>query len=902
MKQLRKFRPNYLLAATFTASLLLTLTWKSSSQHKLTQEIYSPLTGLTDTIPVPGKDTTLKTVIVPADTSLLPGIDSLPAASDTFTLKISKDTLDAPVKYEAEDSAVVLVKEKKIILYGKTKTEYKEIVLTAPTVELDQNKNMLTAMRSKDSLGNIIDVARFQEGDQAFTSDTIFYNFKTQKGLSKNTITQQGEFFVHGKDVKKVSNDITFVKEGLFTTCNLDEPHFAFRANKMKVITDKVAVSGPAHPEFEGVPVPIYIPFGFYPLSKGRHSGFLPPQYTNNAEYGLGLEGLGYYKVLSAYWDVRVQGNIYSYGGWSANIQPQYRKRYRYSGSFNISVQSTKLNFKGDPDFSKTKSFFVSWGHSVDSRARPGTTFSANVNAGSTKYNQYVPNDPRRNFQNQLGSSISYSKTWKDKPYNLTLAANHSQNNATRLINMSLPNAGFTMSTIYPFERKEIIGSKKWYENLGIGYNGNFRNQFSFYDTAFNFKDLIDTLQWGAQHSFPISLSLPPILGGAIILSPGVSYSQVWIAQKFDRTWNPALQKVDTNITKGIFMDQQVSFSLGLNTALFGTYQFKNERAIRHVIRPSISFNYAPTLSKKYYDSLQYNVNGDKILYSKLQGGLYSGFGNVTNGGIGFGIDNNLEMKYRSKKDTTDEFKKLRLIENFGFRGGYNFLAPDRKLSHISLYLSNNLFGKINLNASANMSPYLRNRFGQDSAVYIWKGPGGFKPGRITGGSLSLSTSFQSKPKDQEKEEQRQKQLEQQLATPELIADQQRLLDYMRQNPAEFVNFNIPWQVNLSLSVNFHERLKPDYSGFETEFNSNLNFSGSFNLTPKWNFNSSGYYDFDTKKLQTFQLGISRDMHCWQMSINVAFGLYRFYNISISPKASILQDLRINRTKYFTDF
>jgi hypothetical protein len=310
------------------------------------------------------------------------------------------------------------------------------------------------------------------------------------------------------------------------------------------------------------------------------------------------------------------------------------------------------------------------------------------------------------------------------------------------------------MSNIYPLQRKEIAGSKRWYENLGIGYNGSFRNQVSFYDTAFKFKDLIDTLQWGAQHNFPLSVSLPPILGGAIILSPGVSYSQVWIAQKFRREWNPTLQKVDTTIKKGFFIDQQVGFSLSMNTALYGTYQFKNERAIRHVIRPSIGFNYAPSLSRKYYDSVQINTNGDKFSYSQLQvqGNLYTGYGNITTGGISFGIDNNLEMKYRSKKDTTGELKKLRLIEGFGFRGSYNFLAPDRKLSHIGLYLSNNLFGKISLNASADLSPYLRNKFGQDSIVYIWKGHGGFKPGRITSASLSMSTSFQSKPKDPQKE------------------------------------------------------------------------------------------------------------------------------------------------------
>ena len=391
---------------------------------------------------------------------------------DTFSLKVSKDSLDAPMMYEAADSAVVMVQDKKIILYGKTKTTYKDVLLTAPKVELDQQTQIVTAYNQKDSTGAILENAKFRDGSSEFTSDTIRYNFKSQIGLTKNTYTQEGEIIVHGESAKKVDESTTFIKRARFTTCNLDDPHFAFLTNKMKVINKKLAISGPAHPEFEGVPVPIYLPFGFYPLSQGRHSGIIKPEFTSNEEYGLGLEGLGYYKVLSPYWDVKVYGNIYSYGAWSAHVNPTYRKRYRYSGQFNMSIQKTKRNFEGDPDFFKNTSYFVTWSHSVDSRARPGTNFSASVNAGSTKYNTYVPNNAQVNFQNQLGSSIAYSKTWAGKPYNLTLSANHNQNNRTHLINMSLPDATFSVSTLYPFQSKNFAGTPKWYQKLGIGYTG----------------------------------------------------------------------------------------------------------------------------------------------------------------------------------------------------------------------------------------------------------------------------------------------------------------------------------------------------------------------------------------------------------------------------------------------
>ncbi|HEV7783125.1 MAG TPA: putative LPS assembly protein LptD, partial [Chitinophagaceae bacterium] len=643
--------------------MLCTLTWKTAAAGIPGHDFRSPLTPeQRDTIRpgfkkalesrlLPGKDTVRPVIkdtltndrISISDTIKLPGKDSvIKASTDTFSLKLSKDSLDAPLKYAAEDSAVVLIQAKKIILYGKTKTEYKDITLTAPEVEVDQQTQIVTAVNRKDSTGEVTETAHFKSGDSEFTSDTIRYNFKTQVGVTKNTYTQQGEFMVIGAIAKKVNENTTFIKEARFSTCLLDDPHFDIKTNKMKVINQKLAVSGPAHLEFEGVPIPIYLPFGFYPLSQGRHSGLLPPQFTTNEQFGLGLEGLGYYKVLSEFWDAKIYGNIYSYGGWSANLNPTYRKRYRYSGVFNLSMQATKQNFKGDPDFIKNKSFFVTWSHSVDGKARPGTTFFANVSAGSTKFNQLVPNSPQRNFQNQLGSSITYSKNWIGKPYSLTMSANHNQNNSTRLINISLPDASFTVNTLYPFQRNATkqVGAIRWYEKLGVGYNGNFRNQVSFYDTAFKLRNLIDTLQWGAQHSFPISMSLPPILNGAFIVSPNVSYSQVWIAQKFRRTWNPVTQKVDTAVTKGFFTDHQMSFSLGVNTAIYGTYQFRHSRivAIRHTIRPSLSFNYKPDLSKSHFYSEQIDVTGYKMRFSEFEGALYSGFGEGRTGGIGFSV------------------------------------------------------------------------------------------------------------------------------------------------------------------------------------------------------------------------------------------------------------------------
>jgi len=889
---LRKFNLKRGFFTLLILAMFCSLTWQSNAIGISSSRIYSTLTS----------DTTKPDTLKPAsDTTIR---DTLPAQRiDTFDIRISKDTLDAPVNYEAEDSAVVLAKEKKIILYGKTKTTYKDVTLTAPKVELDQKTGIVTAFNDTDSLGQVLTRARFSQGDNQFESDTIVFNFKSQKGLTRNTFTRQDEMYVHGETIKKVNASTLFVSRGQFTTCNLDHPHFAFRANKMKVVNNKVAVTGPVHPEFEGVPVPIYLPFGYYPLSRGRHSGMLAPQFSNNDQFGLGLEGLGYYKVINDNVDVTLRGNIYSYGGWSANLTPTYRRRYKYNGALNINLQQTKLNFKGDPDYQKTKTFFVTWNHTVDQRARPGTSFSANVNAGSTKHNRLIPNNSFRNFQNQLTSSIAYSKTWKNSPFNLTLSANHNQNNNTRLVNVTLPDAGFTMNTIYPFQRKEAIGAKKWYEQIGVGYNGSFRNQAAFYDTALTVRHLLDTLQAGAAHRLPIAVALPSL--GPIIVAPFFSYEEQWMMRKTYLNWNDNANKIDTTSERGFYTDRRMSFGVSMNTNLYGTLQFRNSRlmAIRHVARPRFGFSYSPNLSAKHFDRVQINQAGDIREYSTLMGNMYSGYGNNRFGGIDFGIDNNLEMKLRSKKDTgAAAIRKVRLIDGFGISSNYNFLADSLQLGDFTMDFRSTLFDKINLSARANLTPYQQNAEGRTINRFYWQ-DGHFKPGRFTSGGISLSTQFKSKPRDPNKAQETPNVNQNQISDPSLLGDQQRLMDYMRRNPAEFVDFNIPWDVGLDFSLNFSSVLRPDFSGYDTRVNANMSFRSSFSLTPKWNFTTNGYYNFDSKEITSLNMSINRDMHCWQMSIGVTpIGLYRYFNITISPKSSILQDLRVNRTRTFTNF
>lgn len=910
MMQLHKFNLKkfcyFLIATAFSIAIT-----RNCEAHNISAfEIYSTLT--TDTIPkikkdslsvLPNSNLTQLNDTIPAGDSLKQlQNDTVIQTVDTFHLKLSKDTLDAPVDYQASDSGVLLVKEKKFLLYGSTKTTYRDIVLTAPMVELDQQTNILTAIASKDSLGTMITRAEFTQGTEGFQSDTIRYNFKTKRGLTTNTFTKQSEMFVNAPYIKKVNDSVAFAKRVTMTTCDLDVPHFGFVANKAEFVTNKVAVTGPVHPEFEGVPIPIYLPFGIFPLKSGRHSGLLQPTFTVNEQFGLGLEGLGYYHVLNDYTDIKFLANIYSYGGWTASIIPTYRKLYHYNGALNLSIQHTKIAFKGDPDYSLTKGFQISWSHSIDPKVHRGMNFSANVQAGSTKFNQYVVNNPMKNFQNQMSSSIAFSKSWQGR-YNLTLSANHNQNNYTHLINVILPDAGFTVSTLYPFQRKDGVGTQKWWEKIGVGYSTVVRNQVSFYDldtVDHSLKHILDTLQWGARHSFPISMSLPPL--GPLIVSPFISYEETWLTHRIQRTWDGVNKKVDTiSNVKGLFIDRQMSYGIGFNTSIYGLFSFKKGKVqIRHVIRPTFNMNYKPNLSRRFYDVIQIDSLGHRQPLPQVAGNnnLFSGYGYGRFGGITFGVDNNLEMKKRGKKDTVA--KKIRLIEGFGFTSGYNFLQDSMRLSPFNLYFRTTLFEKLSISAQGLYSPYAPDSNGYDTRQYVWQ-QSHFRLGRLRSGSVSMSTSFQSKPRDPKKTNTQNQPRGNQITDPSLQGDEQRMQQYINQNPAEYVDFNIPWSLSLSYSLVFNRIYRK--GKYNTNVTSNLSFNNTFSLTPKWMFTTSGYYDVGKLQLNMFTMSVSRDLHCWQLSINITpIGNYKYFNISISPKSAILQDLRVNRTRYFYNY
>ncbi len=815
-------------------------------------------------------------------------------------LRVSKDSIDAPVDYNATDSGVMIMSTKEFFLYGDAKTEYGTAKLEAANIVYDQQTQNIRAYGAKDTTGSPLSNPKFLEGDIVSVNDSIYFNMKSGKGFTKNTNFQQGEIFVNANTMKKVSKDVAFAYKARFTTCNLDDPHFAFRTNKMKIITNKIGVSGPTFPEFEGVPFPIGIPFGIFPLAQGRHSGLMAPAFSTSEDFGLGFEGLGYYKVLSDNFDATLRTNIYSYGGWNLNLNSKYIMRYKYMGNFNLSLQNTKIlnrNASINQEYTGGRTFMINWTHSMDQRARPGTSFSANVNFGSTKYNRLLLNNPFQNYQNQISSSVSYTKSWDNK-YNLSVNLNHNQNNNLGLVNMSLPNINFNAITIYPFQSKDQIGAGKWYEKLGIGYNGSFQNQLSFYDSAVNFNRLLDTMQWGAQHSIPISLSLPSL--GPITITPGISFEEKWFGQQSIKTWNNKTKQVDTSISRGFYRAPNMSFSLGTASRIFGTYKFKKNssvQAIRHEVRPSISMSYTPDLAASYHYTTQIDSTGRNYRFSKYDGGIGGGYSEGTFGGMGFGVDNLLEMKMKDKKDTTEgAFKKVKLIEGFGFNSSYNFLADSFALGNFNIYMRTTLFEKLNITSNLTMDPYQTDKQGfRVNKLDI--DPTKLKFGNITSGGLSFSTSFKSKSADGKESKQKEIPIDP-FMTPD---EQQRQLQYAKSNPAEFTDFNIPWTLTLSYSFQFSRYMKPDYSGFQVNTYSSLNFNGDFSITPKWKMGGTGYIDVAKRSVQQLSMFITREMHCWQLAINVTpIGLYKSFSITVNPKSGILRDLKINRSRTFS--
>lgn len=826
---------------------------------------------------------------------------------DSLQIRYSSDTLGAPVKYHADDSVIMDIPGKKFHLFGKTTVDFDEINLKAAEVDFDQATNMLKARYREDTAGNRHGSPIFsQKGQQPFQSDSMLYDFKTKKGKIYSTVSQQGEGFMYSQQVKRQADNSINAYMNRYTTCDEDPPHFDFHAKKIKIIPNKLMISGPANLEVEGVPTPLFIPFAIFPLTHGQRTGLLPPTYEVSQQKGIGLVNGGYYFGLGDYADLTVRGEVYSYGSWGLTLNPRYFKRYHYSGSFMLSINTTRFGDPETPDFTKSKDFRVMWSHSMNSKAYPGVSFSASVNAGTSTYNYYNVTDAQTRLNNILSSSIAFSKNWVGSPFNLTLSANHSQNTSTRRVNITLPQMAFNMNTIYPLQPKDFVGNPKWYQKIGVGYGLSFQNAVNFADSMFMKPGFFKTFQTSIQHQVPITLTLPATR--FLTISPGVSYTERWFTKQQRLHFDSATNKLDTVITPGFYTARQITTSLSLSSAIYGMFQFNRRnkdakiQAIRHVMRPSISFSYMPDMNSQYYYRTPVDTSSlvPEQTLNVFQGIGYGAFSQGKTGSISFSLDNNLEMKVKSKKDTANGgIKKIKLLDGFGINTSYNLMADSFRLSPFSVYARTTLFNKVNISAQGVVDPYVYTPYGMRIDKYVWQ-EGKTSLGTLRNGSISISTSFKSKEKKDGQKPVNQP--DQEMPGENPMEQAQNRINRMNENPGDYVDFSTPWSVNLSYSLNFNKTRTPDYKRDTTIFVQSLNFSGDFSLTPKWKLGVSSGFDFVHRKLTYSTINITRDLHCWRMSINVVpLGFYKSFSITLSPSAGILHDLRINRTRQFYD-
>ncbi len=767
--------------------------------------------------------------------------------------------------------------EQKIYLFGNAEVYYEDISLKAAQLIIDLDSNIVTAKGIVDSTGKYIGKPEFADGPQTFTAYSIRYNFDTRKGKIKNVVTQDGEGYIHGKEVKRLPSDIVYIKNGKFTTCNLEEPHFYFNASKLKIIPDDKIVSGPANLVIEGIPTPLGVPFGIFPNKKGHKSGILIPQPGESTSQGFFLINGGYYWAVNDKLALQLTGDIYSKGSWGSKLYMPYKVRYHYSGNMNISFSNITNSYKEFPDYSVKKEFFVRWRHNQDAAARPNTRFSANINFGTaTNFQNNFNTNTNDYLSNTFNSNISFYKKIPNTPFSLSVNGRHSQNNRTRVVSISLPEVALTATRIFPFKRKKNIGQAKWYEKIGVSYTMNTKNEITTGDSLLAI-DALNTIFYrysknGVKHNIPISTSIKMMK--YFTITPSINYTELWYFNTVKKYYNTNNELI-TDTIRQFSSARKFSTNVRLTTKLYGMYRFKNKKlpAVRHVITPSIGFSFIPEITnglQSYTDTL-----GNKITYSIYQNGIYGRPDTKKAQSITFGILNNIEMKVKSKKDTVNGVKKIKILENLGINGSYNFVADSMQLSVIKINGRTRFNRFTAFTFNANLDPYaIQNNTRINRLVWDERR----QLGRITNANAAIVLQLKSKKNNKKLSILNEKETNDPLA------------EYIKNHPEEFIDYTIPWTLNISYNINYSKPLSAE------TITQTLNFTGDVSLTPKWKIGFTSGYDFIQKDLSYTSLNIYRDLHCWEMRVNlIPFGPRQSYLFTLQVKASMLQDLKITK-------
>ncbi len=833
----------------------------------------------------------------------------------------SKNAIDAKIDYTAQDS-IVLLGNGTAFLYGETDLKYKNIGLKADFVRVAIDSSLVYALGTIDTLGNPVGDPIFSEGETEYNSKELKYNLKNQKGFIKHVVTEEGEGYIISDRTKKSPDNLFAIAGGKYTTCeNHDHPDFYLDISKGKVKPGEYIVTGPAHLVVQDVPLPVAIPFGFFPFTSKYSSGILMPSYTDELTRGFGLTNGGYYFALNDYMDLELKGDVYTKGTWGIAATTSYTKKYKFRGNFNINYREDVTGEEGFPDYQKSPNMSINWTHSQDAKANPNFTFSSSVKFSTSGYNRSNINSyyrPELNSENTKSSSISFTKRFQNLP-SLSLSGSVLINQRTKdsTINLSLPNINIAYSRFYPFKRKKAAGKEQWYEKITMSYSGAFANSIDTKEKYLLSSSFTRDWRNGMRHSIPVSASFN--LLKYINVSPSLNYTERWYFRKIDQAWDTESQKVIKDTADGFYRVYDYNLGVSASTKLYGYYipirsifGDKVDR-IRHMMTLNMGLGYRPDFGDSkwgYYDSYVKNVRSTSnpdlytqtdINYSPFTGSLYGVPGSGKSGSVNFSVGNNVEMKIKNEKDTTgkEPFKKISLIDNFNVGGSYNMAADSMKWSNFSTSLRLKLTKSYSLSLSAGFDPYMYalNSSGNPVRVNELRWNNGKLP-RFLGTSTSYSYTFNNETfkkvfgkKEESNTNQNKTEFENEEGSPEKQSQENKT----QVSEDGYQKVAIPWSLSINYSIRYGNTSVFDKSKmeYEMDFTHNLSVNGSLNLTNNWRINGNSSYDFKAKKFTYTSISVNRSLHCWSMSASIVpFGVYKSYNFHIGVNASMLSDLK----------
>lgn len=851
--------------------------------------------------------------------------DSVRLTVDTLSMKFAEDSLEHPIEYKALDSIVYDITNQKIYLFGQASVKQEKISLEAAEIVFDNEKNIVDATGTKDSLGQAVGVPVFTEGERTFQADKMSYNFKTKKGKLSQIVTKEGDGYLRGTSVKKNEFDELFAKDAFYTTCNREHPHFKIEVDKVKVVPNKLIVSGPAQLVIEDVPTPLVLPFGIFPLQKGQRSGLILPNYGYSPVRGFFFQGGGVYLGISDYIDMTLTGDIYTNGSWLLRATSGYKKRYKYNGNFNIGYGTLNQGDRITPDFSQQKNFNITWTHRQDPKARPNSNFSANVSYRTRNFSNNFDIRNTNILENNLASGISYQQKIANTPFNFTAAAQIDQNLNTGNVELTLPNFTLNMSRIFPFKSKSAVGTKKWYEKVGVSYNMNAKATLSTTDSLLsidNFDLFKDDIRYGLRHTVSPSMNFKILK--YITVTPSISVNEVWYLNSTRKVWvrdttfensvnatgetvrDTILPHVESFKESGFTRGTNLSAGLNLTTKLYGLINFRKGavKAIRHEVTPVLGTTVSPDYRSDFWnyyrnitddsgnaldpvaDSSIIQQIGRDTTYSIFENLLFGGPSSGPQASLNFSIGNNFQMKVRNRKDTSD--RKVNLLDRLNFSSSYNFLADSLHLAPFNIRGGTTLFKKIYLNFGSVFDPYVLTQDNIRIQQFEWEASRRFA--RFSNASIDFNTSFSAKELQQLKSKKGTRQEREEI----------------KNKPESFVNFNLPWRFTTGYNLRANRRWVTnevsDVRELKTEFTQTLNFTGDVNLTEKWKVAVNSGYDFTNKEVARTTIDVYRDLHCWEMSFFIApFGQFKNYLFTLRVKSPILQDLKLTKRDQWFD-